>query len=162
MGLQFTSVLDQTHRSELEELIFFHPQQGRFASSLVSTIAEQGAPRIIEQAGKLRIEIPRIPDVQTLYAIVTGAVEWELVGMVAYTRRIPAELTILHIAVKDEYTLHGAKGDQLVACHLLEELQRIGHRIQGIHGVQLAYRRDKTLLTTLRPVSSDDPASKPD
>ena len=152
MGLHFTSALDKTHRAELEELIFFHPQQGRFASSLISTIAEQGAPRIIEQAGKLRIEIPRIQDVQTLYAIIGDALQWELVGMVAYTRIHHDELTILHIAVKDEYTAQGPKGDQLVAHHLIEEICRIGHRIQGIKGVRLAYRRGKTLLTTLRSV----------
>ena len=155
MGLRFTSALDKIHREPLEELMFFHPQQGRLASSLISIIEQQGSPSIIEQDGKLRIEIPRIQSVQTLFAIIDGVLQWELVGMVTYARITPDELTVLHIAVKDEYTVHGSKGDQMVAYHLLEELRRIGHHIKGIQGVRLAYRRSKTLLTTLQPVGND-------
>ena len=154
MGLRFTSVLDYTHREALEELMFFHPQQGRFASSLISTIEQQGSPRIIEQDGKLRIEIPRIQSVQTLFAIIDGVLQWELVGMVTYARITLDELTALHIAVKDEYTACGSKGDLLVAYQLIEELRRIGHRIQGIQGVRFTYRHSKILLTTLQPVGS--------
>ena len=154
MGLHFTSGLDKIHREALEGLIFFHPQQGRFASSLIKTIEQHGSPRIVEQDGKLRIEIQRIQGIQTLYAIIDDALQWELVGMVAYTRIIPEELTILHISVKEEFTAHAPKGDQMVAYNLLEELRRIGHRIQGIQGVRLAYCRSKTLLTTLQPVAN--------
>ena len=149
MGLRFTSVLDKTHREDLEGLIFFHPQQGRFASRLINTIAQQGSPRIIEQDGKLLIEVPLIQSIQTLYATIDDVLQWELVGVAAYARIIPEELTILHISVKDEFTAHGPKGDQLVAFHLIKELQRVGHHIQGVQGVRLAYRHSKILLTTL-------------
>lgn len=138
--------------------MFFHPQQGRFTSSLISTIEQQGSPRVVEQDGKLRIEVPRLQGVQTLYAFIESELQSELVGVVAYTRSTADELTVLHIAVKDEYTARGPKEDQMVACQLLEELRRIGHRIQGIKNIRLVYRHSKTLLTTLPPcVSATEP-----
>src|ERR1039458_4970067 len=129
MALQFTSVLDLPHREELEELMFQHPQQGRFRDTILDCIERFGVPRVVEQNGRLRIELVGQTEVQTLYAVVAGGFPSELVGVLVYTRNAAHELAILHIAVKNEYTLHGSKADHQVAFALVEELCRIAARI---------------------------------
>jgi predicted GNAT family acetyltransferase len=148
MTLVFTSALDKTHRDELEELMFFHPEQGRFASNILRAVEQHGSPRVTECEGKLRIELPSITGVQTLFAVMQDIAQLELVGVVVYTRTSAGVIEILHIAVKDEYTGHGPRSDQQVAFSLIQELCRIARQIRGVHSVQLAYKRNRVLLKT--------------
>ena len=96
--------------------------------------------------------MPSLEDSQTLYAVIEDALTLELVGVVVFARIKASELGVLHIAVKDKYTAHGPKSDQLITFQLIEELRRVGHRIAGIQGVRLAYKRGKVFLSTLQPV----------
>ena len=132
--------------------MFFHPQQGRFRDTLLDSVETHGAPRIVERDGKLRIQVASLEDSQTLYAVIEQVLTWELVGVVVFARTVVSELGVLHIAVKDDYTAQGAKADQLIAFHLIEELRRVGNRISGIQGVRLAYKRGKVFLSTLQSV----------
>lgn len=148
MSLTFTSALDKIHREELEELMFFHPQQERFTSNILRAVEQYGSPRVTECEGKLRIELPSITGVQTLFAVVQDVTHWELVGVVVYTRTPDGVILILHVVVKDEYTKQSVHSDQLVAVSLIQELCRIARQIRGIHSVQLGYSRNKILLKT--------------
>src|ERR1035441_2166468 len=125
MALQFTSVLDRPHREELEELMFQHPQQGRFRDTILDCIERFGVPRVVEQNGRLRIELAGQTEVQTLYAVMEGPLHSELVGALVFTRNATGELVVLHIAVKDEYTAQGPRADQMVTFALLEELEAV-------------------------------------
>jgi hypothetical protein len=152
MALQFTAVLDQLHREELEELMFQHPQQGRFRDTILDCIERFGVPRVVEQNGRLRIELAGQTEVQTLYAVLEGSLDSGLVGALVFTRNEAGELVVLHIAVKDEYTAQGPRADQMVTFALLEELCRVARHIRGVPGVRLAYTRGHTLLKTIHPL----------
>ena len=148
MSLQFTSVLDKFHKSELEELLFFHPHQGRFASSIVGAVEKHGVPTVVEQDNHLRVKLVGSDDAQTLYVVMESLLLQELVGAVIYTRTSEGTLVILHIAVKKEYTQEGEKSGQQVTLQLIQEICRIARQVQGIKSVQLGYKRSHNFLKT--------------
>jgi hypothetical protein len=149
MNLCLTSILGTKHADELEKLLFFHPQQGRIRRNISESVEKYGSPRIIEKNSGLRIELPLLEDVQTLYALVRNRGRQELVGALVYTRTEARTLEILHIVVKDEYTLSGKHADQELTFLFIEELCRIGRMIQGIHFVRLAYDRGRVFVKKL-------------
>ena len=151
MALQFTSVLHPSHREELEELLFQHPQQGRFRETILDCIAQFGVPRVVEQNGGLRITLAGHTEVQSLYAMLETLPE--LIGAVVYTRNAGDELAVLHIAVKNVYTAKGPRADQMVTFALIDELFRVAHHIKGVHGVRLAYARGQSFLKTVHPLT---------
>lgn len=157
MHLTFSSILAKDHRGELEELMFFHPQQERFASSIVNTIETYGSPRVVEKEGQLRIALQGVTEVQTVYAVMEGLLQRELVGVVVFTRTNNNNLEVLFIVVKDEYTQTGSKSGRQVTLLLIQELCRIARQIRGIHSVQIGYRRVKTYLKVdlLRSLTTD-------
>ena len=150
MTLQFTSTLDTSYRDALEELLFFHPHQGRFSSGIIGTVERHGSPRIVAEQGTLRVQLGKRAEAQTVYALVKAGATSELAGIIIFTRS-QNELILLHIAVKEKYTARGSQADADVTFWLIEELRRIAHRIHGVHGVRLAYNRGRKLLTTMRP-----------
>jgi hypothetical protein len=152
MALRFTSVLDKSHRKELETLFFFHPQQKRFHDSIMDTVKRNGMPGIVSKNGGLRIELAGQGDIQTLYAMLEKALTRELVGAIVYARNADNELAIRHIVVKDDYTTGGTKAEFEVAFQLITELRRAAQRIGGVRGVRLPYNQRRTLLTTLPPL----------
>ena len=156
--LVFTSSLDRSHLEELEELMFFHPQQGRFKGTLLDSVEEFGQPHILDRDGLLHVGLGGDgAGAQTLYAMVDHPSRGELAGVVVYTRTADNELLILHIAVKDRYTSHGRSADAQVTYLLIEELRQIARRIHGIRGVRIAYKRGHSLLNVVRPVLPAEP-----
>ena len=158
MKLQFTSVLDCSHKAELEELLFFHPHQGRYTASIVNRVEEYGSPKIVERPAGLRVEFTETDNIQTLFAVIETLFLRELVGVVNYTRTPDGMLVIVHIAVKEGYTQQGAKSGQQVTLLLIQALCRIARQIQGVHTVQLGYKRSHNFLKTdLFRIVPDEP-----
>lgn len=145
MSLCLTSLLAPGYSEDLENLLFFHPQQGRFRRNIIASVEKYGSPRIVERNGGLRIQLQFLEDVQTLYGIAREGENEELAGTLIYTRT-GQTLEILHIVVKDEYTMRGAQVDLGLTFMMIEELCRIGRMIQGIHFVRLAYERGGVIL----------------
>jgi len=141
MNLSLTSKLGKEHADELEELLFFHPQQGRFRRNIIASVEKHGSPTVIERNGGLRIQLQMLQDVQTLYALARDGERQQLAGALVYTRTEPQTLEILHIVVKDEYTMTGKQADGGLTFLLIEELCRIGRMIQGILFVRLVSGR---------------------
>ena len=133
--------------------MFQHPQQGRFRDTIMDCIEQFGVPRVVEQNGRLRIELAGHTEVQTLYAMIEGPLHSELVGAVVYTRNAADELAVLHIAVKNDYTAQGPRADQMVTFALVEELCRVARHIQGVQGVRLAYARGQAILKAVHPLT---------
>lgn len=55
-------------------------------------------------------------------------------------------LEIVHIVVKDEYTLQGKNAKDEVASMLMEEVCRM----HGVHSVRLAYGRGRIIVNPIR------------
>jgi len=147
-------MLGKEHATDLEALLFFHPQQGRFRRNIITSVEKYGSPKIIERHGGLRIQLQSLEDVQTLYAVVQDREETELVGAMVYSRTEGGTLEILHIVVKPEYTVRGEKADEGLTFLLVDELCRIGRKIQGIHSVRLAYQRGRVIVKQIQKAGS--------
>lgn len=147
--VKVTSLLGEEHRDDLEQMLFFHPQQGRFRRNIIDSVAKYGTPQLVEQQGGLRVHLPGLPDVQSLYAVSTDQPKPKLLGAVVFTRTAADELEILHIVGRHEHTFSGSHGTDSVAFPLVGELCRIARRVKGIHAVRLAYDRGKMIIRGL-------------
>lgn len=153
MALRFTSVLERAHRRELEKLLFQHPQQGRFRDTILESIERFGVPRVVELNRRLRIKLSGQVEVQTIYALMEGALRSDLAAVVVYSRNAEDELVVMHLAVENDYTTRGPRADQMVTYAIIDELCRIARHIKGVCGVRLAYARGQSILKTVHPLS---------
>ena len=149
INIEVTSVLASEYLDDLQNLLFFHPQQARFRRSISDSIAKHGSPQIVELQGHLRIELAGLPGVQSLYAVSADPKHQQLLGAVVYTRRILDELEILHIVARHDHTLAGGGSEDSVAFLLVEELYRIARQVKGVRAVRLAYDRGKVIIRSL-------------
>lgn len=156
MRVYITSLLDKDHSDDLEQLLYFHPQQEHFRQNIIACVEKYGSPQIIERDGGLRIQLELLKEVQTLYAIAQNGQARKLAGVVVYTRIQDGDLEIVHIVVKDEYTMKGKKAKDEVAAMLIEEVCRIARRIHGVHSVRLAYNRGRIIVKPRVGSSSGD------
>jgi hypothetical protein len=143
-------MLGEHYAEALETLLFFHPQQGRFRRDITDSVERHGSPRIICQNGGLRIQLPKLQDVQTLYALTGETESRELVGAMIYTRTDEETIEILHLVVQDDYTARGKNAREGLAFLLVEELCRVGLRIRGVRNVRLAYDRGQVILKQIQ------------
>lgn len=141
-----TSRLTPSHRETLERIFFFHPEQSVFREVLVSHIKDYGSPKILELDNLLTIHVPSLPGAQTLYALERLDTGDKLLGAMVIHRTNRSLLEMHHISIDPELTYWSKPGDFSVAALLIDELCRIGRRIQGIEKVRLAYRRGEITL----------------
>lgn len=146
MKICITSLLGKRHADALEQLLYFHPQQSRFREDIIASVERYGSPRIVESNGGLRIQLELLGDVQSLYAMAERGKTRRLVGAVVYTRASGGVLEVLHIVVKDEFTIQGRNAKNEVTAILIEEVCRIARQIQGVHSVRLAYDRGSIVV----------------
>jgi len=137
--INFASRLPAAHRAELEALLFFHPRQSRVFPGIVESVEKYGHPRIVEEAGYLRVSVGESAEVQNLYALVRRREKAELAGALVYTRADRETLVLLHIAVKDEYSLSGRHSHQMLTMKLLAKLQEIALQIKGVRFLVVVY-----------------------
>ena len=140
--MRITSLLGPGYLPSLEDLLFSHPHQHRFTNNIVDCVERYGSPTIVLRNNGLRIDLPRLADVQTLYALV----DHDLVGIIVYTRTSNAALVVLHIVVREDYTLNGVNANDGIAVELVDAVCSVGHQIRGIQSVRLAYNRGTVIL----------------
>ena len=68
LPLTFSSALPASRRDELEELMFFHPEQGEHTTSINASIEAYGFPKVLQEDDCLRIGIAGLE----LRALVVG------------------------------------------------------------------------------------------
>lgn len=137
--IRFISLLENQFRNDLEELMFFNPQQGKTLSGINHAIREYGIPSICETDGKLRIHVDGLPETQTLYAMDLDAAEPLLAGVMVYARTDAENVVLLHIAVKEEYSHTGKEADRLLVLTLMTQLRKIARMIKGVQHITLKY-----------------------
>jgi len=136
------SILSSNYREELEELLFFHPQQDKVHDGIVYSIEKYGVPQITEKHHCLYIEFEKYPDAQTLYAFdKIGNIE-KLIGALIYYRTNTETIEVLHIDIKDKYTLTGPLANKQVMLWLILNLRSIAKKIKGVRYIQLMYNAE--------------------
>lgn len=138
LPLLFSSSLSASRREELESLMFFHPEQQDHQSSINASIMSYGFPKVIEEAGELKIGIEGL-EVQTLYAFVDRSKTPDLAGVMVYTRIGEDTLALLHMAVRPEFCYSSGYKNELVLVRILGQLRAIARRIKGIRRLSILY-----------------------
>jgi hypothetical protein len=135
--IRVSSILEEQFRDVLEELMFFNPQQERSRAGIVASVTHYGAPQVMVKEGQLRIGTECLQDMQTLYAL-DGSNDCgeQLVGAVIFVRDTPDALTILHVAVRADYSAAGEYGERCVVMRLMTEVRLAAARLKGVRNVR--------------------------
>lgn len=135
------AALDEAWRETVEDLLYFNPQQAALKDRILESIQLYGAPRVESVGGKLRITLDGKVEPGAFFALVDQKDEVVLAGLVLYLRR-DAGLVCLYMSVVEDYTAHGPCARHGVAFRLLNAVQRVGMRIQGVDHIEI-FNRDR-------------------
>ena len=136
-------------RGQLEELLFFHPHQGRMRLNIVDSVHRYGSPRIVSRAGRLHIAIGDMNPVPALYAVSAGGLP-EILGALLFSRNGPDTLEVMHVVVHPDYTVSGVHDSHGIFMALIDQLRRIAHAINGIQHIRVFYWKGRAV--PLKPI----------
>jgi hypothetical protein len=138
----FSSSLPSACRRDLEALLFFNPRQHHVHGKIIEAVRRFGAPEIVADGDRLRIEARGFEGLQTLYALEdSGSARPKLCGVVMYVREDAETLFIVHIAVLPSYSMFGKHAGKGLTFRMIEEVRGIARRIKGVKGVKILYLR---------------------
>jgi hypothetical protein len=137
----FTSLLTKDYVEDLERLMFFNPGQDAMKDAIIESVERFGMPTIEDIDGHLRINVGKLNDVQTIFALK----DEKLVGILVYYRFSTERLTVIHIAVDEDYSSRGKYSHNMLMMRMLELLRINARRINGIDSIRILYGIDRSL-----------------
>ena len=141
MNIVFSSRVPRECRSDLEDLLFFNPRQHRVREGIINSLAHFGHPRVEETSSGLSVRVGD-HEAQTLFAFDRETKTKAPVGVVVFLRTSLEEIAIMHVAVDDEYALHGRQAGVGLGVTLVEKVKEIAARIVGVKRIVFFYRRE--------------------
>ena len=130
--LRFTSTLKPEYGEELEQLIFFNPGQHAMYAAIVASLEKFGSPSVYTDNGCLRVKVEKLDDVQTLFALDGDT----LAGVLVYSRVLPEHLTVIYIAVDQDYSSNGKFAQKMLVIRMFESLRDSARRIKGVQSIR--------------------------
>ncbi len=134
MKFFITSEIGIEYKNELESLLFFNDEQSKFQQAIVESINQFGLPQIKENQDKLKVYIHKL-DVQTLFAFNNN----KLAGIMIFYRDSIENITLIHIAVSNEFTVSNDDNDYCLTFQLLDKLTEIAKKIKFIKTITIYY-----------------------
>ncbi|MDX2240334.1 MAG: hypothetical protein NW224_06605 [Leptolyngbyaceae cyanobacterium bins.302] len=119
--------------------MFFNSQQGKFASEVMRSVEKYGSPKIVCVGDQLRICVKNLEGVQSLFGFDSDRSNADLVGVILYTRELVEQITILHIAIREEYSTSGVYANRLLAMSLIQKVREAASQIKGVRLIALMY-----------------------
>jgi hypothetical protein len=139
LNIVFSSNAPEGCREDLENLLFFNPRQHKVRSGILDSLSQFGHPRVVESKNGLSVRVGEL-EAQTLFAFDRDGDAKSPVGAVVFLRTSPEEVTILHVAVEDEYALQGNRAGAGLGIALVEQVKEIVARIVGVKRLVFFYR----------------------
>lgn len=139
MNVVFSSKALKQSRPALEELLFFNPRQSLVREGIVHSLKQFGHPRLEETADGLAVRVGS-HEAQTLFAYDRERRGEDPVGVVVFLRTSPEEITIMHVAVHEDYALQGQRAGMGLGIALVEKVKDIAVRIVGVKRLVFFYR----------------------
>jgi hypothetical protein len=62
--------------------------------------------------------------------------------VIVFFRETLDNITILHIAVKEEYTMTCSNGKSYITINLIEQLRKLASKLKGIRTLTIFYHKD--------------------
>jgi hypothetical protein len=131
--LRYTSTLQPEYSEELERLMFFNPGQQNALATIVDSLERFGSPSVYDDDGCLRVKVEKLAEVQTLFAMDGDS----LAGVLIYSRILHERLTVIHIAVGQDYSSHGKFAHDMLVMRMLALLRNNARRIKGIESIRI-------------------------
>ncbi len=141
MNLVYSSRVPSQCRAALEDLLFFNPQQHRVRDGILESLEKFGQPRLEESADGLSVRVGR-QEAQTLFAYDRDRRAADPVGLVVFIRTSGTDISIMHVAVHPDYSLHGRYKGVGLGATLVEKVKEIASRIVGIKRIVFFYRQE--------------------
>ena len=137
--LRYTSTLKPDYNEDLEHMMFFNPGQHSALPAIVDSLEQFGSPRVYTSDGYLRVKVEKLDEVQTLYAMDDDI----LVGVLVYSRIMLEGLTVIHIAVHQDYSSKGKFAQSMLVMRMLELLRRSARCIKGVKAIRIKCSGDQ-------------------
>ena len=137
--LHYTSVLNSEYNNALEGLMFFNPGQQNALAAILDSINTFGSPSVYIDGERLRVKVEKLEDVQTLFALD----ENKLVGVMIYSRVLAECLSVIHIAVNEDYASHGKYAHNMLVMRMLDLIRNNARRIKGIKTLRVMCNGDQ-------------------
>jgi hypothetical protein len=138
-GIEFKSHVSTEQRSSLEALVFFNSCQGRVSDCIAEAVEQFGAPEIVADGKRLRIQIKDMHEVQSLFAIESSS--GRPIGVAVYMRPDLEHITVMHLSIAAEYASGGRMAGSQLLLRLLREVRRNARRMKGVRRLELYYLR---------------------
>lgn len=142
------SDLDKSYKTDLENLLFFHPDQGKVASGIIASIDIFGLPKIIIVNDIIKVKVGEIEDVQNIFLLDNQEKSPVLAGVMIFFRENDSTITLLHLAVNDNYSLSSLNQDSL-AFTLIDKLKEIAKIIKGVDRIKIIYSKKNIRLVNV-------------
>lgn len=133
--LRYTSTLKPDYNEDLERLMFFNPGQHTALPAIVDSLEQFGSPSVYTDNGCLRVKVEKLDEVQTLFAMEDDV----LVGVLVYSRIMLECLTVIHIAVHQDYSSHGKFAQSMLVMRMLELLRNSARRIKDVKTIRIIF-----------------------
>lgn len=140
-SILFTSALDVRYRHALERLLFYNGNQKAASDAILLAIERFGSPRIEAKGNRLWVSLDSGIEAQCLFVLDLSQAGAPLVGVVVYTRDGDT-LAILFVAVREDYSIGGARARELLFFRIVDEVRNVGRRIRGISSITMFLRGD--------------------
>jgi hypothetical protein len=119
--------------------MFFNPKQQYAENAIRSCVEDYGIPEIITENGYLRIRLETFSIAQTLFLIDRTDLHDTLAGVIVYVRDGTDDLSILHVAIAEDYISRGPIITARLIWDLLRHVIESASRISGIKNIKLVY-----------------------
>lgn len=143
------SQLALSYREALETLVFFNQEQWRMRDAMLHSIERYGSPRIGQKDQHLVLELPRLPDVQSLFILKDEARVATLSGVVVFTRE-ESSLRVIFVGLRPEEA-YGSGGEPYLLVEIFRLLRTIGQRVRGIRFIEFNNGRRFLRLSVHEP-----------
>jgi hypothetical protein len=136
----YSSILKPEYRQELEQLLFFNSAQHVAHSAIVDSIEMFGEPTVDIEGGRLRVNVKKLDEVQTLFAFD----EDTLAGILIYSRVSHERIVVIHIAVHEDYSSSGRSAHKNLVMRMSQQLRKCARSIKGIRFIRMMYGNNRT------------------
>lgn len=134
---KFTTSLPSIYKNDLEQLFFFNPQQQRYYNQIVNMVEAFGQPYINLGNEEVQLKMDGHPELTNLFAL-HGE---RLVGVALFDQFVSKTLSVLHIALDSDYTVHGNYKKQQLMDAYLQEFLRIAKASHTIEKISIGYSK---------------------
>ena len=134
-NFKFHSKIRKEYSNQLENLFFFNERQSRYYNKIIELVEKYGEPNIAKYGDYIIIELEKV-GTECLFASYGP----KLVGVMVYKiNKFSKSISVIHIAIEDNYTMRGKYAKKDLVNKMLEKLKEIARKIYRLGELNIFY-----------------------